>query len=727
MPFPAVDLEAWRARVEAELAGESLEGALAAHTPEGLPVLPLYGPQHLPGLDLGVPGSSPFVRGGRPADGRRWRIAAEIAAPDPVAAAAEVRAALEAGADALYLRFDRCGRLGFAHHTASNTVGVDGVAVVDRADLAEVLASVDPSQVPVALDAGGNALPAAALFIAECRRREFTKDRLRGHLGVDVHSALARDGALPGDLEDARRELVELTVYSRMHFEHVRALAVDARPWHRAGGHAVHELGLALAGFVEALRWLQDELPPAAAAAELVFRVDLGRDLLNEVAKLRALRLLYAKVMSAASVPVPAAPVVHAFTSPRSLTARDPHTNLVRTTLSAFAGVIGGADWITTTPFDTIATEGVATPHSRRLALTTQHVLDAECHLGHVADPLGGAYYVEARTVELARAGFALMQDIERRGGLGRCIVDGYVDDLLTLGRAELESAIARRARPIIGVSEFPERDAATSASSRTAQLDAAAVARSAATSRAAKRAETRLRERGRMVLGDLDGFEHAVRAAQEGATLAELGGALVRGAPLERRVLANFREAKGFEDLRDIAGNAVTPPRVFLACLGALAEYTPRATFATQLFTAGGFEVEVGAGSGSDATPEVAARTLVEAWSQSEAPIVCICGSDRAYSTQALVCISALHAAGSAIHNASAAWIVYAGRPRHTQHEQELRDAGVEAFAYRGSDALALLRAALGAAGATAPTGSRAAAVTGTPDAPAAQTSTPS
>ena len=438
------------------------------------------------------------------------------------------------------------------------------MALVDRADLAEVLAEVDLQRTPIALDAGANALPAAALFVAEFWARDLAGAQPRAHLGATVHSALTSDGALPGDLRDARQELVDLTVYSRMHFEHVRAIAIDARPWHRAGGHVVQELGFALAAFVETLRWLQDELPPAASAGEVVFRLDVGRDLTTEVAKLRALRLLYAKVMAAAGVPVPAAPVLHAFTSPRGLTRRDPHTNLLRGTLGTFAAATGGADWITTAAFDAAEPTTAGSALGRRLALTTQLVLAEESHLGHVADPLGGAYLVEARTLELARAGYALMQEIERRGGLAKCIADGWVDEQLAVSRDALHSAIARHRWPITGVSEFPLQGERSRASD-----DVHGAARRAAARRAEQHEAARMRQRGRIVLGDVQSVEHTFEAAARGATLAELGGALVRGVPLERRPLPNFREAAPFEALRDAADASAEPPRVFVACLG--------------------------------------------------------------------------------------------------------------------------------------------------------------
>ncbi|MEZ6016776.1 MAG: methylmalonyl-CoA mutase family protein [Planctomycetota bacterium] len=697
MTFPAADQRAWRQRVEAELAGEGFERSLVTRTLEGLLIQPLYGPDDRPKMDLGVSGSSPFVRGGRPANGQRWRIAAEIGAADPAVAATEVQEALGLGADALHLSLDRAGRLGFAHHTASNMVGVGGTALVDRQDFAEVLAGVDLERTPVALDAGANALPAAALFVSELWARDLPSPRSRGHLGADVHAALATDGALPGDLADARRELVDLTVYSRMHFEHLRALAVDARPWQRAGGHAVQELGLALAGFVETLRWLESELPPAAAAGELVFRIDVGQDLLTEVAKLRALRLLYAKVMSAASVPVPPAPVIHAFSSQRMLTSRDAETNLLRVTLSAFAAASGGADWITTSAFDaelagrSAQREGAGPSRAlaRRLALTTQLVLAEECHLGHVTDPFGGAYAIEARTVELARGAFALMQDIERRGGLAACLTDGYVTDLLGASHAARATAVAARARPITGVSEFPL------AGERFGAGAAADTSLASARARTAARQEERTRTRGRMVLGDLTSVEHAILAAERGATLAELGGALVRGVPLERAPLLKQRDAAPFEALRDaadLAAAAQGAPRVLLACLGDLAAHAPRASFAQNLFVAGGFDVVQGEGTGAQ-PPAAAAAALVAQLERSTARVVCLCGSDAAYTTHATAAISALHAAGARL-------VLYAGRPRHTEHEAELRDAGVGRFVHAGCDAVAALTAALHAAG---------------------------
>ena len=140
--------------------------------------------------------------------------------------------------------------------------------------------------------------------------------------------------------------------------------------------------------------------------------------------------------------------------------------------------------------------------------------------------------------------------------------------------------------------------------------------------------------------------------------------------------------------------GSAPAPPRVLLACLGTLAEHSPRAMFAANLFAAGGFDVVTGRGTG-EAGPEDAARALAQEHAASGAALVCLCGSDAAYSTHAVAAVTALHGAG-------AKWTVYAGRPRHTEHEAELRDAGVDVFVHAGCDAVVVLHAALQAAGVT-------------------------
>ncbi|MEM1450648.1 MAG: methylmalonyl-CoA mutase family protein [Planctomycetota bacterium] len=655
--FPTHDPTEWRRRVEGEIGPDrDFERALVARTLEGLAIAPLYTPEDVPASAAGTAATSP--RGGG------WTIAQRVDDASAVAANARLLEDLENGATGVAIELSRT-----AHGLASEDEQQGGVDVRSITDLDALLGDVYLDAIPIAFGTNANGLPLAATLVALCGERDVDPARVQAHLGMDPIAALAADGALPGDMDDARRELHELVEHSRAHLDGARSLAVDAGVWHRAGGHAVLELGYALAGFVETLRWLEEKgLPPSAAHSEFVWRMDVGQDVLDGIAKLRAARALHARVLGSAGVERATPLVLHATTSERALARRDPWTNMLRGTLGTIAATVGGADLVTTLPFDAerefSGAQSGSSALGRRNARNTQLVLERESRLDHVGDPARGAYAIEARTDALARAAWDLMRDLERGGGLLAALRSGRIMDELGAARDALRSDLAKRKRSVVGVSAFP------------APQDLDGPADSAA---APQRAEPSA-ARGSVVVGSIDSFGHAVEAAAAGATLEALGSALVRGAPESVDPLPRFREASVFEDLAEAADRMDRRPKVFLACVGPLAAHGARATFATHLFHAGGLDVEQSA-------PDLDADALASAFSASGAPFACLCATDDGYAEHAQELCRALDAAG-------ARSILIARKA--ASDDDALRAAGLAGYVHLGCDAEAVLRGLL-------------------------------
>lgn len=271
---------------------------------------------------------------------------------------------------------------------------------------------------------------------------------------------------------------------------------------------------------------------------------------------------------------------VHAVTSPAMMTARDPWVNMLRTTIASFAAGVGGADAITVLPFDTVL--GMPDDFARRVARNTQALLIEESHLAHVIDPGGGSWYVESRTDALARAGWEVFTAVEREGGIARALTSGSLPGRLERTWATRRDRIAHRRDPLTGVSEFPN-----------------------------------LHE-------DVPG-----RAPHPDGTADRDGG------------LPVHRYAEVFEVLRDRADRAGERPRVFLAVLGQLAQYTARSTFTTNLFHAGGVDVVTGPG-GTD-PDEIAA-----AFRESGTPVAVLASGDDVYAEHAAPVAAALREAGA-------------------------------------------------------------------------------
>ena len=443
--FDPVSREEWLAAVAGVLAkgGRTVEGedavrALSTETLDGVTVRPLYTADDGP-AEVGHPGVSPYARGSRPqgAGPAGWDVRQHHADPDPARAAAAVLADLENGVTSLWLG-----------------LGAGRIAV---SDLAAVLGEVQLASAPVALDARAESAAAAEALRGLADDRDVAAADFSGSLGFDPLGLQARTGDAH-DLDDA-------VAWARRNAEEsprLRAITVDALPYHEAGGSDAQELGAAVATGVAYLRALDAAgLGPAEAVHQLEFRLAATADQFLTVAKLRAARLLWHRVGEVAGVPAEnRGQRQHAVTSWAMTTRHDPWVNLLRGTVACFGAGVGGADAVTVLPFD--AAIGRSDAFARRIARNTQTLLQEESHLSRVVDPAGGSWYVESLTRELAAAAWAWFQRIEAEGGMAAALGSGLVADELAATAGERSRRLAHRELTVTGVSEFPLLDERT-------------------------------------------------------------------------------------------------------------------------------------------------------------------------------------------------------------------------------------------------------------------------
>ncbi|QUQ62720.1 methylmalonyl-CoA mutase subunit beta [Kutzneria sp. CA-103260] len=513
--FPQVDRAQWRRSVEAVLRksgvlGEdehhdSPEDLLATATYDGITISPLYtADDDAPAA--GFPGIAPYVRGGSPQGSAAggWDVRQRHADPDPALTNREVLADLECGASSTWL------------------VLGDGAVPIDQ--LGDALNGVYLDLAGVVLDAGPEFAAAAEAYFEVL---DVQPSAAIGNLGIDPLGVHARTGAAP-DLDAA----VELAVRTSRTHPKLQAIVVDALPYHDAGGSDAEELGCSIAAGVTYLRALTAAgLDVTTAAHLLEFRYAATADQFMTIAKLRAARRLWTRVTQVSGAPV--AQRQHAVTSSAMLTQRDPWVNMLRTTLACFAAGTGGADAVTVQTFD--AAIGLPDQFSRRIARNTQALLLEESHLGQVIDPAGGSWYVERLTDDLARAGWAWFQEIERAGGA----VEAFplVRERLEQTWQRREQNIAHREDALTGVSEFPN--------------------------------------------------------------LAEKPVQRKPLPPVATGGLPRVRYAQAFEELRDRSDAQLAEtgarPQIYLATIGPVAVHTGRSTFAANLFNAGGLETPAG------------------------------------------------------------------------------------------------------------------------------------
>ncbi len=545
---------------------------------------------------------------GRPT-GTPWAVLQRVDHPDPAAANAQAKEDLGNGASGLVLVF--------AESVSANGFGLEAAAP----SLAQVLDGIDLGRDTI-LDL--NLSP---------RTRGVVRDlaALIKHRGVDPPSVdlrfslnpiggFAASGRSPQTWQNlAPAFAVTITELAADGFRGPFAVA-DGRVIHNAGGSEAQELAFALASALTYLRALeQSGMSLEAAYAAIYFRLTADADQFLTTAKFRALRKLWTRVATASGLP-PKPAIVMAETAWRTMTRRDPYANILRATIAVAAAGLGGADAVTVLPHT--AALGLSDAFARRVARNMQLILLEESNLARVTDPAAGSGAFESLTEQLCLAAWTQLQAIERAGGAWAALESGLVQRNVAAVRAALEQAVAHGQDILTGSNAFPDI-----AETPPAVLD----------------------------------VKPRAAASEQPAT--------VTVAPLPR-----LRLTEPFESLREqsdrILAATGTRPRIFLAAIGAPAEFTARVNFAKNFFEAGGIEAVPGAPGD---------------YRRAQAALACLCASDKMSATE-------LASAAAALKNAGARHIYCAGRPG--AREELMREAGVQSFIDEGCDALATLRA---------------------------------
>ena len=455
--FPKANYFDWRKLVEGELKGASFDERMLTPTAEGITLRPLYLRDDLATLSHvnSLPGFAPFVRGVNAAP-KPWDISQEINCSSPREFNHQGRNSLAAGLNALNMVLDKATRNGEDPDRARpEEVGSGGLSIATLGDLERALEGVDLKKTSLFVRSGASGMPFAALLIALMSRRKQQPSHLRGCIEMDPLGVLAHEGVLPQSLQCAYREMESLTRWAADHAPSLQTICVHSRCWHEAGGNAVQELAFTLATAVEYLREMHKrDLDANTVAPRIRFAVTVGTTFFLEIAKLRALRMLWARAVAALEGNEDAQRLrLHIRTSLWNKTTRDPHNNILRATVEAFAAAVGGCDSMQVGAFD----EVVRPPDdfSRRLARNTQLILQKECHISRVMDPAGGSWYVETLTCEFANRAWALFQEVEKRGGMAAALRAEFPQKAVAATAAEKIKAVNERRAIVVGVNKY--------------------------------------------------------------------------------------------------------------------------------------------------------------------------------------------------------------------------------------------------------------------------------
>ena len=624
--------EEWKAACEALLKGAPFEKKMFTKTYEGITFDPMYTRKHTEDiLPKGVmPGMGDYLRGVDAAGyiGKPWGIAQACDETLPAENNELLRHENDKGATIYHIVLDTASRAGVDARQAEK-VGDTGTSVTTVEDMHVLLTGLDLAKFPLYVYTGANAVPLLALVAAARRAAGEDMKNVRGIVGADPIGTLVTDGKLPASLDSYYDSLAAAARWATVNAPHLRTVFVRSDVYSRGGANDVQEVAAVLAAATAYLRALCERgLTIDAAASQIAFAFSMGANFFLQIAKLRAVRPLWAQIVKAFGGNAEAQKMrIHARPALFFKTVYDPYVNMLRNTTEIFSGVVGGIDSFESAPFDEPIRKG--DEFSRRIARNVQIMLQEEFGLLQPIDPAGGSWAVETLTRQMKEKIWAAFQGIEKEGGIAAALRAGTVQEGIAKVLADrFKNADLRRDR-IVGNNMYPNM---TETLLETRAEDTAALKAQRTKDIEAYLSDIDTKHRDETLAAfKADGsVQNAVEAALAGATIAELMAALTAGKGAETvAAIAPHRWSERFEALRrrteDYKAAKDDNVKIFLANMGPIPQHKARADFTTGFLQVGAFEV-----LGNDGFKTVDEAT--EAARASGADAVVICSTDATY-----------------------------------------------------------------------------------------------
>ncbi|MEO7556979.1 MAG: methylmalonyl-CoA mutase [Acidimicrobiales bacterium] len=451
----------WRALAARELKGADPE-SLTWATPEGIDVRPLYTGDDLDGIEsLGsLPGLPPFVRGVRATmyANRPWTVRQYAGFSTAEESNAFYRRNLAAGQQGISVAFDLATHRGYDsdHPRVVGDVGKAGVAIDSVEDAKILFDGIPLAEMSVSMTMNGAVLPVLACYIVAAEEQGVRPDQLKGTIQNDILKEFMVRNTYIYPPEPSMRIVADIIEHTAKQLPRFNSISISGYHMLEAGATADQELAFTIADGLEYVRFaLGRGLGIDEFAGRLSFFFGIGMNLFMEVAKLRAARLLWHRVMSPFAPRNPTSLMLrtHCQTSGVSLTAQDPYNNVVRTTIEALAAVLGGTQSLHTNSFDEAL--GLPTDFSARIARNTQLIIAEESGIPKVVDPLAGSYYVERLTADLADKAWALIEEVEGLGGMTKAVASGMPKLRIEEAAARRQARVDRGEEVIVGVNKY--------------------------------------------------------------------------------------------------------------------------------------------------------------------------------------------------------------------------------------------------------------------------------
>ena len=699
------DLDQWRALASKELKGADPD-TLNWDTLEGITVKPLYTEADTAGLDhMGsLPGIAPFTRGPRATmyAGRPWTIRQYAGFSTAEESNAFYRRNLAAGQQGVSVAFDLATHRGYDsdHPRVEGDVGKAGVAIDSVEDMKILFDGIPLDKVSVSMTMNGAVIPILASFIVAGEEQGHDRSVLSGTIQNDILKEFMVRNTYIYPPEPSMRIIADIIGYTSREMPKFNSISISGYHMQEAGANLVQELAYTLADGREYVRAaIAAGMDVDAFAGRLTFFFAIGMNFFMEIAKLRAARLLWHRIMTEFGAKKPSSLMLrtHCQTSGVSLQEQDPYNNVIRTAYEAMSAALGGTQSLHTNALD----EAIALPtdFSARIARNTQLILQEETGITHVVDPLAGSYYIESLTAELAEKAWAIIEEVEAMGGMTKAVASGQPKLRIEETAARRQAMIDRGEEVIVGVNKYRKDkedpidildiDNMAVRRSQIERLERIRATRDqAACDAALAEVERRAREGGNLL-------EAAVEAARARATVGEISMAMEKVFGRHRAEVktlagvygAAYEGDEGFAQIqRDVEAFAEEEgrrPRMLVVKMGQDGHDRGAKVIATA-FADIGFDVDVGP---LFQTPEEAAQDAID----NDVHIVGISSQAAGHKTLAPKLIEALKAQGADDI------IVICGGVIPQQDYAFLRDAGVAAIFGPGTNIPSAAREILG------------------------------
>lgn len=610
-------LDAWRKAAAKSAPGGDVD-ALNWMTPEGLTVKPLYTAadvQGLPHTDT-LPGFAPFIRGPQATmyAVRPWTIRQYAGFSTAEASNEFYRKALAAGAQGVSVAFDLATHRGYDsdHPRVTGDVGKAGVAIDSVEDMKILFDGIPLDKVSVSMTMNGAVLPVLAGYVVAAEEQGVSQDKLSGTIQNDILKEFMVRNTYIFPPEPSMRVIGDIIEYTAKNMPKFNSISISGYHMQEAGANQALELAFTLADGKEYVKTaIAKGLDVDEFAGRLSFFWAIGMNFYLEVAKMRAARLLWWRIMKGFDAKNPKSMMLrtHCQTSGWSLTEQDPYNNVVRTTIEAMAAVFGGTQSLHTNALD----EAIALPteFSARIARNTQLIIQEETHITNVVDPWAGSYMMEKLTQDMADKAWSIIEEVDKMGGMTHAVESGWAKLKIEASAAEKQARIDSGKDVIVGVNKYRlakedpieilDIDNHAVRENQIKRLQKVRAERDAGAVKAALDALTRCAETGEGNLLDL-----SIKAVRLRATVGEVSDALEKAWGRHRAdtqkvtgvYAAAYDSAEGWaklqQEIADFAEAEGRRPRVMIAKLGQDGHDRGAKVVATA-FADLGFDVDMG------------------------------------------------------------------------------------------------------------------------------------